>query len=132
MTLDRNKRILVVDDSSSIRLLVTGTLEEMNGFIVTEASNGFEAIRLVSSNDYDLVITDVNMPEITGLELVRFMRTHKDLETIPIIVISTEGSHADQKKALDLGANAYLIKPFEISDLKSAVLKVLGEIHARR
>lgn len=128
----KNKRVLVVDDSASIRALVGGALEEMNGVDVVEAGNGFEAIRLVTDDPFDLIITDVNMPEISGLELIRFVRTHPGREDTPIIVISTEGKKADQERALGVGANAYLAKPFETRDLKASVSKLLGESHARR
>ena len=128
----RTKRILVVDDSAAIRSLVAGALEEMGNVEVTEAADGFEAVRLVLDDPFDLIITDVNMPEINGLELVRFVRTRAERSAIPIIVISTEGAGADRERALTLGADAYLVKPFETSDLTATVSKVLKEVYERR
>ena len=112
------QRILIVEDSATMRNLITSTLEE-NGMQVKvdEAENGFEALRLLPRNRYDLIVTDINMPDINGLELVSFVKGNQAYRSIPLIIISTESSDRDRQKGLSLGADAYLVKPFDPDDL---------------
>jgi two-component system chemotaxis response regulator CheY len=110
--------VLVVEDSATMRSLITSTLEEMDVPVkITEASSGFEALRLLPRESYDLIVTDINMPDINGLELVSFVKSNEAYRSIPLIIISTESSDRDREKGLSLGANAYLVKPFEPDDL---------------
>lgn len=92
---------------------------------ITEAQSGFDAMRLLPRTRYDLIITDINMPDINGLELVSFIRSNENYRTTPLVIISTEGSERDREKGLALGANAYLVKPFEPEDLQQIVLGLL-------
>ncbi|MFW6051200.1 MAG: response regulator [Myxococcota bacterium] len=118
-------RILIVEDSHAMRAFVRATLEE-GGAEVTEAASGFEALRIIPRERFDLVVVDINMPDINGLELVSFMRksdVHKDT---PLIIISTEASARDRERGLSLGANAYLSKPFEPDELRKLVEKLTG------
>jgi len=109
-------RILVVEDSVSMRAFVRGTLEsESSGLVeveVVEAGSGFDALRLLPRGPYDLVITDINMPDINGLELVQFMRKSELHRQTPILLISTQSSERDRQRGLTLGADGYLAKPF--------------------
>ncbi len=105
-------RVLLVDDSQAMRAFVEAALEEHDEFEVDSARTGFEALKLLPTGDYDLVITDINMPDLNGLELIRFARSHDRYKTTPILIISTEGSRRDVEKAMDLGASEYLVKPF--------------------
>ena len=126
------RRILVVEDSSSTRAFVRGILETedfskaLGGVEVVEASSGFDAMRLLPRGPYDLVITDINMADINGLELVRFVRMSAQYRTTPLVIISTQGTEKDVDRGLALGANAYLAKPFSPEALRATCLKVLG------
>ena len=108
-----------------MRALIVASLEAMGDFHIVEAENGFEALRILPREKVDLVITDINMPDINGLELVRFVRSNPQYRTTPLLIISTEGSDKDRQKGLALGANAYLIKPFQPEDLQRLVSELL-------
>ena len=119
-------RILVVDDSSAMRAFVRATLEEGDEVQVSDASSGFEALRVLPRERFDLVIVDINMPDINGLELVSFMRKSDVHKATPLIVISTEAAARDRQRAMDLGASAYLTKPFGPDELRATVRQVRG------
>jgi two-component system chemotaxis response regulator CheY len=110
--------ILVVEDSATMRSLIGATLEELDAPVkITEAASGFEALRVLPRDSFDLIVTDINMPDINGLELVSFVKKNESYASIPLVIISTEGSERDRDKGLGLGADAYLVKPFEPDDL---------------
>ena len=118
--------ILIVEDSSTMRSLVGSVLDELGVPVKTsEAESGFEALRRLPRERYDLIVTDINMPDINGLELVSFVRQNQAYREIPVVIISTEGSERDRRKGLALGADAYLVKPFEPDELKHIVLDLL-------
>jgi len=121
------QRILIVEDSATMRSLLAATLEELGDDVkVTEAASGFEALRLLPREDYDLVVTDINMPDINGLELVSFVKRNEKYSSIPLIIVSTEGSERDRDKGLGLGADAYLVKPFEPETLREVARDLLS------
>ncbi len=120
------KKILVAEDSSTMRSLIVATLEAMDDFDLFEAANGFEALRILPREKVDLLITDINMPDINGLELLSFVRTNPLYEETPVIIVSTEGSVRDREKGLKLGANAYLVKPFKPEELQQMVAGLLN------
>ncbi len=120
------KRILVADDSPTMRALIISTLESLDDFELVEAANGFEALRKLPQGKVDLVITDINMPDINGLELVSFVRNNPLYQGTPLIIVSTEGSARDREKGLALGANAYLVKPFQPEELQQLVSQLLN------
>jgi two-component system chemotaxis response regulator CheY len=123
-------RILVVEDSFSMRAFVRSALEiggaGLQDVEVVEAASGFDALRLLPRGPYDLVVTDVNMPDINGLELVRFMRQHPQHRTTPVLLISTQTSDRDQRRGLAVGANGYLAKPFSPESLREVVIRYLS------
>ena len=124
-------RILVVEDSVSMRSFVRSALESDSrssaGLDVVEASSGFEALRLLPRGPYDLVITDINMPDINGLELISFIRRSELHKKTPVLIISTQSSERDRSRGLSLGANGYLIKPFSPEDLQGEVWRFLPD-----
>jgi two-component system chemotaxis response regulator CheY len=117
---------LVVEDSSAMRGFVTSTLEGAGPYEVTQADSGFAALRLFPRMRFDLVISDINMPDINGLELVRFVRDHQEHRATPLILISTDGRDADRERGLKLGADAYLVKPFPPEELLRLVDRLLA------
>jgi two-component system chemotaxis response regulator CheY len=123
-------RILVVEDSVSMRSFVRSALESDSrssaGLDVVEASSGFEALRLLPRGPYDLVITDINMPDINGLELISFIRRSELHKETPVLIISTQSSERDRARGLSLGANGYLMKPFSPEDLQAEVWRFLA------
>ena len=120
------KKILVADDSPTMRALIVSTLEALDDFDLVEASNGFEALRILPREKVDLVITDINMPDINGLELISFVRSNPLYKETPLVIVSTEGSRRDREKGLALGADAYLVKPFQPEELQQLVGRLLG------
>jgi len=121
------QRILIVEDSETMRSLLAASLEELAVPVkVSEAASGFEALRMLPREDFDLVVTDINMPDINGLELLSFVRRNARFESIPVVIVSTEGSARDRDKGLELGADAYLVKPFDPEALREVVSELLG------
>ena len=121
------KRILIVEDSGTMRSLIASTLEELGEPVkIDEAENGFEALRLLPRNAYDLILTDINMPDINGLELVSFVKRDERYAGIPLVIVSTEGSERDRDKGLELGADAYMVKPFDPDGMRTLVIDLLG------
>lgn len=122
-----HKKILVAEDSPTMRYLIASTIAALGDFDVIEAGNGFEALRILPREQVDLVITDINMPDINGLELVSFIRQNPNYQTTPLFIISTEGSERDREKGMSLGADAYLVKPFSPEELQGLICKYLGQ-----
>jgi len=122
-------RILIVEDSPAMRTYVRSALEgapELGDDLeIVEAASGFDALRLLPRNSYDLVITDINMPDINGLELVRFVRQSAHLKRVALLIISTQSSERDRARAMALGADAFLAKPFTPELLRGAVARSL-------
>jgi two-component system, chemotaxis family, chemotaxis protein CheY len=114
-------RVLIVDDSSATRAFVRAALEEEDDVEVVEAGSGFDALRVLPRERFDLFVVDINMPNINGLELISFIRQSEAHRETPLLVISTEGAERDRKRALALGATGYLVKPFTPEDLAAAV-----------
>lgn len=119
------KKILIVDDSASMRQMVNFTLTE-EGYEVTEAKNGQEALDSMKGGAPDLVITDINMPVMGGIELIKQIRAAADFKFTPIIVLTTESEESKQREGKQAGATAWLIKPFTPEKLTETVKKVAG------
>ncbi len=120
--------VLVVEDSASMRGYIRAILEDAGGSdalgvcAVTLAPSGFEAMRQLPRRAFDLMITDINMTDINGLELIRFVRTSQHLMATPVVVISTQSSSQDVARAMALGADGFLAKPFNAEALRAACL----------
>jgi two-component system chemotaxis response regulator CheY len=117
-------RVLLVDDSPTTRSFAAAALEA-DGVEVVEARTGFEALKLLPSGDFSAVVTDINMPDINGLEVIKYTRSHARYRETPVIIISTEGRETDRERAMKLGANEYLVKPFTPEELVAMVRKYL-------
>ncbi|MBI5497173.1 MAG: response regulator [Deltaproteobacteria bacterium] len=119
-------RILVVDDSAATRQMLTSAVEELAAergreARVDTADSGLTALRALPSGPYDLILTDINMPEVHGLELIRFVRQHPLQKDAPILVVSTQAAERDRQKALSLGATGYVTKPVTLAALREAL-----------
>jgi len=113
--------VLVVDDSATTRSLVAAYLAGWRDIEVLEAGSGFDALRVLPARAVDLIVTDINMPDINGLELISFVRANPNYRRIPVIIISTEHSAEDRRRGLELGAADYLVKPFGAEALRAAI-----------
>lgn len=121
------KTILIADDSSAIRAMLVSTIEILGDYRIVEASSGFEALRLLPRENVDLILTDINMPVINGLELISYLRNNSNYLSIPVFIISSESSRKDIEKGKLLGANEYLIKPFDPIRLQALISSYLCE-----
>ncbi len=104
---------LVVEDSPMMRQLLVFALARIKKLTVVEAEDGVDGLRKLANNKFDLVITDINMPIMDGLKLVKRIRNDEVHKDVPIIIITTEGSTEDRQRAMALGANAYITKPIQ-------------------
>ena len=114
------KRILIAEDSNTMRSMLVSTIDELEKYTIVEA------LRLLPREQVDLIITDINMPDINGLELISYVRNNPNYQLIPLFIVSTESGAKDLEKGLALGANEYLVKPFDPKKLQELICKYLG------
>ena len=118
---------LVVEDSPTMRQLIAFALKRIQGSTVVEATDGVDALRKLASHRFNMLLVDINMPIMDGLKLVSLVRGDPANKDIPIIIITTEGADEDRKRALSLGANAYLTKPIQTQELLKLVNQYLQQ-----
>jgi two-component system chemotaxis response regulator CheY len=116
---------LVVEDSPTMRQLIVFALNRIRGLTVVEANDGVDALRKLAGQPLDIIITDINMPIMDGLKLVRRVRSDEALKGIPIVIITTEGAEEDRQRALALGASAYITKPIQAPQVIAKVKELL-------
>src|SRR5512133_2535779 len=116
---------LVVDDSSAMRKQLCYALRRVAGMEIVEAADGADAWRKLTTAVFDIVITDINMPLLDGLKLVALVRAGGPHLHVPLVVITTEGAEADRKRAMSLGASAYLVKPVQANQVVAKVRALL-------
>ena len=104
---------LIVEDSPMMRQLLVFALARVKNLRVTEADDGVDGLRKLASARFDIIITDINMPIMDGLKLVKRVRSDPTHSATPIVIITTEGGAEDRRRALELGANAYITKPIQ-------------------
>lgn len=119
------KTILIADDSATMRAMLVSVVESLGDYHIVEASSGFEALRLLPRDHVDLILTDINMPDINGLELISYLRKNLNYKDIPVFIISTEGSAKDIEKGKQLGADEYVVKPFSPAALQLLINQYL-------
>jgi two-component system chemotaxis response regulator CheY len=117
-------RIMTVDDSVSMRLMVRLCLEEA-GFDVMDAEDGVDALEKLSGSKCELVIADLNMPNMNGIELIRKLREHPDYRFTPILMLTTESGTSIKEEGRKAGATGWIVKPFKPEQLVGVVRKVL-------
>ena len=124
--------ILLVDDSPTIRKMVQASLAGLEDVAFTEASTGLEAIESLAISSVRLVVLDLNMPDMHGLDVLRFVRSHSHYKDLPVVVLTTRGDTTSRDAAIRAGASAYLTKPFTPSVLASTVSEALSSAPAHQ
>ena len=119
------KTIMTVDDSTSIRRMVSFTLKN-EGYNVVEAEDGADALNKLKASSVNMILTDLNMPKMDGLELIRLVRSDSSCKFIPIIMLTTESQSAKKQAGKSAGATGWIVKPFRPEQLLAVVKKVLG------
>ena len=119
------KKVLVVDDSSVVRMSLEMLLRE-NSFDVVSAADGVDGLEKATSGSYDIIITDINMPNMNGLEMMKRLRENADTKFVPILVLTTESDSDMLSKGKEYGASGWIVKPFTNEDLLSTVNKIIG------
>ncbi|HVO21483.1 MAG TPA: response regulator [Anaeromyxobacter sp.] len=118
-------RALIVDDSPAMRKQLSYALQRVMGLDAIEAEDGADAWRKLGNGTFDILITDINMPLMDGLKLVSLVRSGGPHQRIPIVVITTEAAEADRRRAMALGASAYLVKPVQAQQVVESVRTLL-------
>lgn len=118
-------KVLIVEDSKASRELLATTVQLIAGVDVFTAGGGFEALKALARVRFDLIITDINMPDINGLELINFVKKNPNYRATPLFIVTTEGREQDRDRGLALGASEYLVKPFVPDDLTNLVRRYL-------
>ena len=116
---------LVVEDSPMMRQLLVLALSRLKRLTTIEAHDGVDGLRKLATGRFDIILTDINMPVMDGLKLVKRIRSDPTHRDVPIVVITTEGSNEDRDRAMQLGANAYITKPIQAPQVIATVRELL-------
>ncbi len=119
-------RILIVDDSPTIRRMVKASLSALPGAAFSEAASGLEAIESLALGPIDMMVLDLNMPDMHGIEVLTFIRAHRAYQALPVVVLTTRGDDDSREAALKAGATRYLTKPFAPQVLASHARELLA------
>jgi two-component system, chemotaxis family, chemotaxis protein CheY len=126
MTSVQERKILIVDDSRTMRRMVAQSLSSIGLSKIEEAASGLEAIEKLVFGPVSLMVLDLNMPEIHGIEVLKFVRSRPAYQSMPVVVLTTRGDQTSQEEALAAGANLYLTKPFSPNELQTRVMELLA------
>jgi two-component system chemotaxis response regulator CheY len=118
-------KVLIVEDSPTMRQLISFALKRIRGIKIVEANDGVDGLKKLSSDSFDLIFTDINMPVMDGLKLVSLVRSDPNCKHIPIVIITTEGAQEDRERALALGANDYITKPIQPNRILDVTQRLL-------
>lgn len=124
-------KILVVDDFSTMRRIVRNLLKEIGYANIDEADDGQAALRMLRSGNFDFVVSDLNMPNMDGFELLRQIRADEKLKALPVLVVSAEARKEDILTAAQAGASGYIVKPFTKATLEEKLGKILQKLTPR-
>jgi two-component system chemotaxis response regulator CheY len=119
-------KVLIVEDSPTMRQLISFALKRLRGIRIIEASDGVDGLKKLSTEKFDLIFTDINMPIMDGLKLVSLVRNDASYKGTPIVVITTEGAQEDRERALALGANDYITKPIQANKILDVARTLLN------
>ena len=126
------RTILVVDDSPTMRRMIVASLRDLGDVSFDQAASGLEAIERLALAPVDLVVLDLNMPDVHGLEVLRFVRSHERFGRLPVVVLTTRGDDESRDAALREGATRYLTKPFAPATFAPEIRSLLDEVDAVR
>jgi two-component system chemotaxis response regulator CheY len=118
--------ILIVEDSPTMRQLISFALKRIRGVRIVEAGDGVDGLKKISVEKFDLIFTDINMPVMDGLKLISLVREDPKQKGVPIVVITTEGAQEDRQRALALGANDYITKPIQPNRILDVARQLLN------
>jgi two-component system chemotaxis response regulator CheY len=119
-------KVLIVEDSPTMRQLIVFALKRLRGLSIVEANDGVDGLKKLSSDRFDLILTDINMPIMDGLKLVSLVRNDPGYKNVPIVIITTEGASEDRERALALGANDYITKPIQTTQILDVARRLLN------
>jgi len=118
-------KVLLIDDSSIMRMMVKSLLKQVDLNEITEAANGIEGLQAVGAQKFDVVFLDLHMPQMDGLEFLKALRAKPEHAGLPVIVLSSDSEQSQAQEAKRLGANSYITKPFRVESLRSVLDEVL-------
>lgn len=118
--------ILIVEDSPTMRQLISFALKRIRGVRIVEAGDGVDGLKKISVEKFDMIFTDINMPVMDGLKLISLVREDPNQKSVPIVVITTEGAQEDRQRALALGANDYITKPIQPNRILDVARQLLN------
>ncbi len=127
MALDLSMKILVVDDFSTMRRIIKNILKQIGFSDIDEAENGQVALSKLNDNNYDLVVSDWNMPEMTGIELLKAVRATDGIKDIPFLMVTAEAKKENVVEAVKAGVNNYIVKPFTAEVLQEKIEKIFPD-----
>ena len=125
MPTDPNMKVLVVDDFATMRRIITNVLKQLGYENIFEAEDGTKALQILETEKIDFVITDWNMPQMSGLDLLKAIRASEDKKDIPVLMVTAEAMQENIIKAAQAGVNNYIIKPFDAKTLAEKIQKIL-------
>lgn len=128
--MDKNMKILVVDDFSTMRRIIKNLLRELGFENVSEADDGATGLPMLQSGDFDFLVTDWNMPGMTGIDLLRAVRADPNLSSMPVLLVTAESKKEQIIEAAQAGVNGYIVKPFTAGTLKEKIDKIFERIDA--
>ena len=121
-----NYNVLIVEDSPTMRQLIVFALKRIRGLNIVEAGDGVDGLKKLSATKFDMILTDINMPIMDGLKLVSLVRSDPNYSAVPIVIITTEGANEDKERAIALGANAYITKPIQTTQILDVAKRLLN------
>ncbi len=121
-----DKRVLFVEDSPTMRRIISNSLKKLGIKEIEDAENGVDALEKIQKSEFDLILTDWNMPEMNGEELVEHLRKLDKYKNVPILMITTRGMEEDVMAAIKLGVNGYIVKPFTPEVLRKKMLELFS------
>ncbi|MHB1664221.1 MAG: chemotaxis response regulator CheY [bacterium] len=127
MALDLSMKILVVDDFSTMRRIIKNILKQIGFTDIDEAENGQVALSKINDNSYDLVVSDWNMPEMTGIELLKAVRASEAIKDTPFLMVTAEAKKENVVEAVKAGVNNYIVKPFTAEVLQEKIEKIFPD-----
>ncbi|MEC9291485.1 MAG: chemotaxis response regulator CheY [Pseudomonadota bacterium] len=127
MAVDKNMRILVVDDFQTMRRIVMNLMRQLGFTNMIEAADGELAWEVLENDNIDLIVSDWNMPNMTGMELLKKVRASEEYKHIPFIMVTAEGKKENVIAAVQAGVNNYIVKPFNAATLKEKLKRVIGD-----